>query len=134
MSETVEAAGGVLWRTDGAAREFAIIHRPKYDDWTLPKGKLDEGETHEQAAVREVLEETGYTVELGPALGTVSYTHGGRDKRVEYWAMQAAEGEFAPNREVDELRWLPAGRARQLLTYDRDQELLDRFVERCGAG
>lgn len=131
MSGVTEAAGGVLWRADGPTREFAVIHRPKYDDWTLPKGKLDAGETHEEAAVREVLEETGFTVELGAPLGTVSYMHGDRRKRVEYWAMQAAEGGFAPNREVDELRWLPLRRARQLLTYDRDQELLDRFVERC---
>jgi 8-oxo-dGTP diphosphatase len=130
----IEAAGGVLWRDGGAGREFAVIHRPKYDDWTLPKGKLEEGETHEQAAVREVGEETGYQVELGSRLGAIGYLHRARPKRVEYWGMRAVDGTFVGNREVDELRWLHLDAARRLLTYERDRDVLDRFVEQLTAG
>jgi 8-oxo-dGTP pyrophosphatase MutT (NUDIX family) len=125
---TIEAAGGVLWRERGDQRDFAVIHRPKYDDWTLPKGKLDPGETHKQAAVREVAEETGYTGELGPDLGETWYQHNARPKRVRYWGMRAVGGRFEANKEVDELRWLALDAARDLLSYRRDREILDRFV------
>jgi 8-oxo-dGTP pyrophosphatase MutT (NUDIX family) len=125
----IEAAGGVLWRADGdGGRTYAIIHRPKYDDWSLPKGKLDPGETHEQAAVREVEEETGWVAELGAELGDIGYEHRDRPKRVRYWAMRAHDGGFTPGTEVDELRWLPLGAARELLSYERDREVLDRFI------
>lgn len=125
----IEAAGAVLWRTDDSdGRCYAIIHRPKYDDWTLPKGKLDVGESHRQAAIREVWEETGWHTEVGEALGEIRYDHRGRHKRVMYWAMRALHGRFSPNREVDELRWLPLAPARELLTYARDREILDRFA------
>jgi 8-oxo-dGTP diphosphatase len=128
-AEPIEAAGGVLWRQSGDQRQFAIIHRPKYDDWTLPKGKLDPGETHEQAAMREVSEETGFSVELGAGLGDTFYEHDGRPKRVRYWSMRAAGGQFRPNTEVDDIHWLPLEDARRLLTYERDRAVLDRFTE-----
>jgi 8-oxo-dGTP pyrophosphatase MutT (NUDIX family) len=127
-SATIHAAGGVLWRDDDDAARCAVIHRPKYDDWTLPKGKLDPGETHEQAAVREVHEETGWRAEVGVGLGEINYIHNGRPKIVLYWAMQAVDGRFEPNDEVDELRWMVPDLARALLTYDRDREVLDRFL------
>lgn len=133
MPRVIEAAGGVLWRATDGDREFAVIHRPKYDDWTLPKGKLESGETHEQAAVREVHEETGFRVAVGSRLATIGYTHGGRRKRVEYWSMRATDGAFAHNREVDELRWLPLAAARDLLTYGRDRDVLDSFAEHAEA-
>ena len=127
-AEPIQAAGGVLWRDSGDERQFAVIHRPKYDDWTLPKGKLDPGETHEQAAVREVSEETGFSVELGAGLGETFYEHDDRPKLVRYWSMRAVDGRFQPNREVDDIRWLPLNAARRLLTYDRDRAILDRFT------
>lgn len=127
-SGTIEAAGGVLWRGDGDGRRYAVIHRPKYDDWSLPKGKLDPGETHEQAALREVEEETGWRAEPGVALGVITYEHDGRPKRVEYWGMRAVAGAFTPTHEVDDLQWLPQDEARELLSYDRDRDILDRFV------
>jgi 8-oxo-dGTP diphosphatase len=119
----VLAAGGVI-RRDGSV---AVVHRPKYDDWTLPKGKLDPGESFEEAALREVREETGLDCELGDELPCTTYRDAkGRDKLVRYWEM-SCEGEFEPNDEVDELRWLPPPEARELLTYDRDRELIDRL-------
>lgn len=126
--EVIEAGGGVLWRDTGGALEFALIHRPKYDDWSLPKGKLDAGESHAEAAIREVHEETGYTAELGVALGQVGYLHKGRHKRVLYWGMRALDGGFEPNAEVDQLRWVGYTSARALLSYEHDRDLLDRFV------
>ena len=117
----VEAAGGVVVR-DG---EVLVVHRPEYDDWTLPKGKLDPGETFEQAALREVEEETGFRCELGDELPSTSYADKkGRDKLVRYWRMTPVSGEFAANDEVDEVRWLAPGEAAQLLTFDRDAEVL----------
>lgn len=127
VSDVVEAAGGVLWRAGAVGREFAVIHRPRYDDWTLPKGKVDAGETHEQAALREIAEETGFAAELGPPLSDARYHVRGRPKRVRYWGMRALGGRFAANHEVDDLRWLPLDQARALLTYDRDRELIDEF-------
>jgi 8-oxo-dGTP diphosphatase len=124
----IAAAGGVLWRMREGRREFAIIHRPKYDDWTLAKGKLDPGETYDQAAMREVGEETGFAAELGDEIGEVRYEHRGRTKRVRYWEMRALSGRFEVNNEVDGLRWLPVDQALALLTYERDQEILGRFV------
>ena len=129
--EVIEAAGGVVWRRGDDGRvEVLIVHRPKYDDWTLPKGKLDPGEGHEQAALREVEEETGLRPALGPELRSTEYEDRfGRPKRVRYWAMEAVEGEFEPNREVDEVRWLGVEQARDVLSYDRDREVLDAFSQ-----
>ncbi|MGH9224323.1 MAG: NUDIX hydrolase [Acidimicrobiales bacterium] len=123
---TVRAAGGVVWRrAPGGGTEVLLVHRPKYDDWSLPKGKLgpDEGDT--DGALREVEEETGLRCTLGPELATSYYTDSlGRPKVVRYWAMAPQGGEFRPNREVDRCRWLPLGEAVSLLSYDRDREIL----------
>jgi 8-oxo-dGTP diphosphatase len=117
----VKAAGGAVVR-DG---RVAIVHRPKYDDWTLPKGKLDPGESFEEAALREVEEETGLRCRLGRELPSSKYVDPkGRRKVVRYWQMEPLEGEFAPNKEVDELRWLEPAGARDLLSYERDREVL----------
>ena len=101
------------------------MHRPRYDDWTLPKGKLDPGETFEQAALREVEEETGVRAELVRELPATTYEENGRPKIVRYWLMEVAgERPFEPNDEVDELRWVPVDEALQLLSYERDRELV----------
>lgn len=122
----VRAAGGVVWRSGtGNAVEYALVHRPAYDDWTLPKGKLAVGETEEEAALREVAEETGMRCRLGRALGTTSYVdRKGRPKVVYYWMMKAVGGRFVPSEEIDEVRWLPIAPALLLLSYDRDRTLL----------
>ncbi|PPK64326.1 NUDIX hydrolase [Actinokineospora auranticolor] len=136
MVRNVRAAGAVLWRFRGAgdtpgasAVEVAIVHRPRYDDWSLPKGKLERGETRHAAAVREVAEETGFAAVLGRHLGRVGYPVPEGDKTVDYYAARAAGGEFAPNEEVDELRWLPAAAAADLLSYPHDRVVLSRFTE-----
>jgi 8-oxo-dGTP diphosphatase len=117
----VRAAGGVVVR-DG---RVAVVHRPKYDDWTLPKGKLDPGEGFEEAALREVEEETGLRAELGHELPHTRYRDSkGRPKVVRYWRMTPVEGEFQPTDEVDELRWLEPEEAARLLSYDRDREVV----------
>jgi len=122
MSFEIEAAGGVVTR-DGL---FAVVHRPKYDDWTLPKGKLDAGETFEQAARREVEEETGLRCTLLRELPSTEYSVRDRPKIVRYWLMRVdSDPGFEPNDEVDELRWLSAADAAALLTYDRDKEVVE---------
>jgi 8-oxo-dGTP pyrophosphatase MutT (NUDIX family) len=125
----VLAAGGIVHRrADDGAVEVLVIHRPKYEDWTLPKGKLDKGETAEQAAVREVEEETGIKATLGARAGSNEYyDRHGRSKRVDYWLMEpdVVPDEFTPNDEVDEIRWLPIDGLRDLLTHDHDAELVE---------
>ena len=104
---------------------IALVHRPRYDDWTLPKGKLDPAESFEQAAVREVEEETGLRGRPVRELPAISYKVGDRDKIVRYWLMDVEnDGPFVPNDETDELRWVPVDDAMQLLTYDRDRDVL----------
>ncbi len=123
----VRAAGGVVMRDRaGGGVEVLLVHRPSYDDWSLPKGKLDPGESWEQAAVREVLEETGLRCRLGRELDPVKYRdRKGRPKTVRYWLMEPREDVgFTPNDEVDELRWLELAAAALLLTYAHDQELV----------
>jgi 8-oxo-dGTP diphosphatase len=125
--DIVRAAGAVLLR-DGLV---AVVHRPKYDDWTLPKGKLESGESDTEAARREVLEETGFVGEIDGDLGTVHYevVRGGRTlpKVVRYYVMHAAGGEFLADDEVDELRWLQRDAAMELLSYARDRDVLERW-------
>ncbi|CAN5440149.1 hypothetical protein BH10ACT11_BH10ACT11_14610 [soil metagenome] len=122
----VRAAGGVI--ADPATGRFALVHRPRYDDWSFPKGKLEAGEEWEEAALREVLEETGLRCELEGELPSISYSdRKGRSKLVRYWRMQVLDGEFEPNDEVDELRWVEATEALLLLSYQRDRDLLVEF-------
>ncbi len=120
----VEAAGGVVLHEG----RVLLVHRPRYDDWTLPKGKLDHGESFEDAALREVKEETGLRCTLGRELpGTEYRDNKGRPKVVRYWLMELDEepGTFEPNDEVDEVRWVALGEAAAQLTYNRDREVLD---------
>lgn len=129
MGDEVQAAGGVVLRhVGGGPTEVALIHRPAYDDWTLPKGKLDPGETHEAAALREVREETGLACRLGAPAGEVRYRdRKGRPKRVRYWVMEPigpTDGIFVPNEEVDRVRWMTLADARGALTYPHDREIL----------
>lgn len=128
---SVLAAGAVLWRpsADPATPEVAIIHRPRYDDWSLPKGKVDPGETEPVTAVREVAEETGYRSHLGRRLAAVSYPVDQNIKKVRYWAARAVGGEFNPNAEVDELKWLPTAQAMRELRYAHDRKVLQRFMK-----
>jgi len=111
-----------------------IAHRPRYDDWSFPKGKLVEGEAEADAALREVKEETGYECELGREIGAIEYLDpNARRKVVRYWAMQVVSGEFAENDEVDAIRWLSIDDALNALSYDRDRALLRRFVDIAGS-
>lgn len=126
-NDLIRAAGGIVYRFTSSGRvEIACIYREARGDWTFPKGKLDKGETFEQAALREVLEETGMHCEVVKFAGTTNYTHRkGRPKIVAYYLMTVTQGEFEPNEEVDELVWLPLEQVREHLTWDRDQELFD---------
>jgi 8-oxo-(d)GTP phosphatase len=123
----IKAAGAVLWRDADGDVEVAIVHRLRYDDWSLPKGKLDRGETIPACAAREVLEETGYSCVLGRWLQQVSYSVRGDAKTVDYFAAEAVSGSFAANDEVDSLRWLPIAEASVLLTYEHDRAVLAEF-------
>ena len=127
-SDQVQAAGGVVWRRAATgAVEVLVIHRPRYDDGSFPTGKLDGAETFEEAAHRELAEETGLEVDLGAELPPATYTdHKGRPKIVRYWAMTVrVAGPWQPDDEVDEPRWLPVAEARSLLTYAFDRTVLD---------
>ncbi|MEO6629794.1 MAG: NUDIX hydrolase [Aquihabitans sp.] len=124
----VKAAGGAVWREASVPGEIEVfvVHRPRYGDWSLPKGKVDPGETELEAARREVQEETGFTCSAGPELVAVDYVdRKGRTKRVRYWMMQVSSGSFTVNDEVDEGRWVALGVARRLLSYPRDAVILD---------
>jgi 8-oxo-dGTP diphosphatase len=124
--DTVQAAGGIVLRRAGHRRvEVAVVHRPLRQDWTLPKGKLEPGESWEDCALREVLEETGFRCELRNFVGYTEYRdRRGRAKVVGYWLMEPIDGEFVPGDEVDILQWLEMGVAVRALTYERDRELL----------
>ena len=124
----VRAAGAVLWRPSRKhGIRIALVHRPRYNDWSLPKGKADSGESAPVTAWREVWEETGFRSVLGRALTTVSYAVAGGPKTVQYFAARATTGAFAANKEVDKLEWLPAGAARSRMTYEFDKAVLDTF-------
>jgi 8-oxo-dGTP diphosphatase len=124
-TEIVRAAGGLVVRRVAGQLEIAVVHRPVHQDWSYPKGKLEEGETFEDAAQREVLEETGLVCQLLRFVGHTDYAdRKGRPKVVAYWVMSVTAGTFAPNEEVDELRWVDVEVAGQLLSYERDRELL----------
>jgi 8-oxo-dGTP diphosphatase len=129
----VLAAGGLVVRHDGGRPRVAVIHRPKYDDWSLPKGKLDAGEGFEEAALREVREETGFRCRLGTELSPAYYRdRKGRSKLVRFWLMEPLEGAFRSGPEVDQLRWLPADEAIELLDYEHDRELVREAVAAMG--
>jgi 8-oxo-(d)GTP phosphatase len=130
-SKVVLAAGCVLWRPGHreSATEVAVIHRPRYDDWSLPKGKVDPGETEPVTAVREVFEETGHHVELGRRIATVSYPIEPRTKKVQYWSARSIGGSFTPNHEVDDLIWLPATAAIDKVSYAYDRKVLRRWAK-----
>ncbi|MEU1125583.1 NUDIX hydrolase [Streptomyces sp. NPDC005899] len=130
MSDPVRAAGCVLWRHSphGGGMEICLVHRPRYDDWSYPKGKLKAGETPLEAAVREVLEETGHHCVPGAVLPTAHYTAKGRPKEVSYWAAEATGGTFVPGDEVDRLAWLSPSATRNRLTRPGDRAQLDAFL------
>jgi 8-oxo-dGTP pyrophosphatase MutT (NUDIX family) len=132
MSERgrVTAAGGVIVRqAAGGETEVLLIHRPHREDWTFPKGKVEPGDTDEACALREVEEETGLRCELGDELPTISHVdHKGRRKIVRYWVMRTIAGEAAPHNEVDAVRWLTVPDAARMLTYARDQLLLEALT------
>jgi 8-oxo-dGTP diphosphatase len=124
--EIVRAAGGLVCRSgaDGAI-EIVLVHRPAYDDWAFPKGKLHRGESEPEAALREVEEETGLRCQLAREVGTTAYVDArGRPKTVRYWEMATLGGVLAPANEIDDARWVPLAEASALLTYARDRELL----------
>lgn len=128
----VFAAGGVVTRSVDGAPEILVVHRPKYDDWSLPKGKLDEGEDFADAAIREIEEETAVSCRLGRELSSVRYLDPkGRPKLVRYWHMIPLDGhpdDRDADREIDDVRWVPVDDARTLLSYPHDVELLDQAL------
>lgn len=136
MTGIVRAAGGLVLERQNGEDRVLLVHRPRYDDWTLPKGKCKQGESDEKCALREVEEETGLRCELGRKLGTVSYVdHRGRNKAVRYWEMTPVGGAFTPGHEIDEIRWLTREDAVHTMTYAHDRELLkSRERERTDVG
>jgi len=129
-TEVVHAAGGVVWRSgERGDPEVLLVHRPKYDDWSIPKGKREDGESDEECALREVEEETGLRCELGPELaGTAYLDRKGRPKEVRYWVMTPVDGAFEAGDEVDEVSWLGVAEAADRLTYAHEQVVLDSFL------
>jgi 8-oxo-dGTP pyrophosphatase MutT (NUDIX family)/phosphohistidine phosphatase SixA len=131
VAEEIRAAGAVVWRQAGPSAQVLLVHRPKYGDWSLPKGKLEPGEHVLAAAVREVAEETGLAVSLGRRLRPVRYLANGLPKRVDYWAAEApgSAGKFVPNLEIDKVAWVPADDAiGSRTTYQRDAETIAEFL------
>jgi 8-oxo-dGTP diphosphatase len=128
VSQPVRAAGGLVVREGANGGEILVVHRPAYDDWSFPKGKLEPGEREEDAAIREVEEETGLRCRLEREIATTRYRDGrGRPKTVRYWLMTPEGGRLAAANEIDDARFVPVDEATGLLTYERDRELLDRL-------
>lgn len=126
LNEVVRAAGGIVVRDVGGGLEVLVVHRPRYEDWSFPKGKAEPGESDEDCALREVEEETGLVCALTDELPPTSYSDAaGRPKRVRYWRMRVTGGELRFVHEVDDARWLDIGSATGVLTYERDRRLLD---------
>jgi len=132
MSREVRAGGGVVWRQGRQGLEVLLIHRPRYDDWSLPKGKAKDSESYEDAALREVEEEIGLRCELGPELATTRYHDAkGRPKTVRYWAMELPAGaEPITGDGVDEWHWVPLDEAGDHLSWSRDEDVLRSLAER----
>lgn len=124
--DVIHAAGGVVWRRGATGVGIAIVHRPRYDDWSLPKGKLEPGERPLDAAVREIDEELGSQVAVSRRLGHIRYDVEAGRKQVHFWLMRHRDGEFRGDHEVDDARWLPLPEARAALSYDIEREVLDR--------
>ncbi len=135
MTELVRAAGGVVLRTNGAGSLVALVHRPRYDDWSFPKGKLTDDEDFATAALREVAEETGLRCTIVRSVGAVTYLdRRGRPKVVRYFSMDPDGGTFVPGDEVDELRWVPVDQAGAVLSYDHDRDVLRRALAGATSG
>ena len=132
----IEAAGGVVSKvTSKGVVKVLLVHRPRYDDWSFPKGKLEPDETHQEAALREVAEESGLRCRMHEELPEARYAdRKGRPKRVRYWRMEPIDGEFAPNDEVDEVRWLTVDEASELLSYPHDRLVLAALPEPSAVG
>lgn len=123
-SRAIPAAGGVVWRPRDGAPDILVVHRPRYDDWTLPKGKLHPDEPELLCAVREVQEEAGAQVAVQRRVGSTKYSVDSARKKVTFWSMRYIGGEFCANDEVDEVEWLRAGQAYRRLTYDGEREIV----------
>ena len=132
MNQVIIAAGAVVWRRNKSDEvEIAIIHRPKYDDWSFPKGKADISEEVIACAHREVLEESNLDTQFGPYLGDVEYMTSDGAKRVFFWSAKVInEYPFTPNSEVDKIEWVSIKEACHFLSYDEDREILDEFINR----
>ena len=129
-NQTEQAAGGIVWRPADDGMEVLVAHRPRYDDWAYPKGKLDTGESLIECAAREVEEETGLRCEVGRFLGLNTFTMPSRDrKEVSYWAMQAVSGSFTPNDEVDAIEWVPYSKLAGRLSYELDLAFITSLTE-----
>jgi len=130
----IEAAGGLVWRISAKrALKVLLVHRPRYGDWSLPKGKVEAGESPLKAALREVAEETGLSCAACRPLPETRYRdRKGRQKRVRYWAMEPRKGSFRPNHEVDKIRWVRIEDAGELLSYDHDLRVIAALPEAAG--
>jgi len=123
----IRAAGCLVYRQAGEGLEVLVAHRPLYDDWDFPKGKLEAGESELECAIRETEEETGYTGDIGAELPSDRYVVRGKDKTVRWWLLHQRGGGFTPNDEVDQVRWLPPAEAANVLSYDHAKRLLDHL-------
>jgi 8-oxo-dGTP diphosphatase len=133
LSDVIEAAGGVIWRKASSGIKIAIIHRHRYDDWSLPKGKREPGESWQETALREAQEETGCPVKLGAFVGSTTYTVNTRPKVVLFWLMRTTnkkDCKLEPNNEVDRVKWVSPDRAQKLLTYKDERAILRKAILR----